>query len=34
MKHPFWGAGRLVEMLHKNTLDALQARPEGAVIKV
>lgn len=34
MVHPFWGAQRLVDVLHKETLEALQARPEGAVVVV
>ena len=33
-KHPFWGCQELVDGLHKETMDALQARPCGAVIKV
>ena len=34
MKHPFWGAQKLADVVHKEVMDALSNRPEGAVVQV
>ena len=33
-QHPFWGAGKLVDMANANILAALANRPPGAVFRV
>ena len=33
-RHPFWGAAKMIEIMHKDTMDALSNRPAGAAVRV